>query len=192
MKKYLIIAAISFLGFNSNSQINKTDQFIGGSISLGNNFKDKQWSYSINPNYGYFIRENLAVGVGLNLYGAKFSNSYSFYDYGGDVFIKKYYKIDNNNSFFFSLNYAIGYSHLEKRNSTYDNINNKVYYIYSNQNELKTSIIPSFTFFPTKKLALSLNIGSLMYQYTIDTKTSEINLNLNSIGFGLNYFFRRS
>ena len=71
MKKQILIFILLFATFFTFGQTNHGDRLVGGTVSFGTQFVQNNNNLlflNLNPNYGKFINDNIAVGaaVGLN------------------------------------------------------------------------------------------------------------------------------
>lgn len=122
MKKLLIlILAISFWSSESNAQMQKGSWMLEGSAGLersrsyfpGTDEKSNPVSgFTLHPKAGYFVADNLAIGVS-GILGSSWSRNKDYdqnipYDYkkgntlnyGGGLFLRKYFPINETLSFF--------------------------------------------------------------------------------------------
>ena len=227
MKKTIIIL-LSFLFFSkANAQILKGSIPLAGSVSFNNNsnsWKDTLQSlttnnltYSVAPTIGYFITNNLAVGLGIS-----YSYSKSLWEEhdGASNSIKKI-TISDNLQFAPYLSY---YIHLSDK--AYVSINGSVGYTmplsYDNKTEyysttgttvtenkkvnsysINANLAPGVLYFINNKFALKGSIGSLYYNYYHsqnnnvsysnyqNSTTSGLNFNLSGVSLGVQYFLVR-
>lgn len=152
---------------------------ISGS-NLGNaDEKRKSHTVGFSPQVGYFVVDNLVVGVALGFGTDKSTTSRTDYylnpvsiNYSETTttyknlnvgpFVRYYKMISEKTGFYGQL--AGGYQRQLQKYSRHDFGSNTVDY----DNESKTtggygSLVPGFVFFPTKKLGLDLTIGDLSY-----------------------------
>lgn len=140
MKK--LILGVLFLAFSNNVfaekvlPITKGNYLLGGWISsyyYDNEIFHKTFSIGISPNIGYFILDNLALGVRPTAHyqytNQGGGNEYNYYSWGLNIFGKYYFNngflaelsggaiVDQDNKIFYSLFPRIGYAYF---------INNKV------------------------------------------------------------------
>ncbi|WP_303318025.1 outer membrane beta-barrel protein [Flavivirga abyssicola] len=217
MKKLFFIAAIIIYGaaFGQESSkklvIEKGTFNIGGKASFSfSNYeneddipKDKYSEFGITPNFGYALKNNLIIGLGVGYsygesenyrinnsivhrYDATF-NRFSIFPY-----IKKYFPLGNKLTLF--LQGEVNYSENKTKRSNSEFLNNND----DSRNTFFAGFRPGITYFLSKKLALEANLGSLGYNKAKhnygsnnSNKSESFNFNLNSsnLQFGVSYFF---
>jgi hypothetical protein len=187
----------------ASAQFVKGDKFIAGGYSVsvqnsstGNGDENKQRSFQVYPEVGYFLNERNAVGGGLNCYSGT-----SKYDYGqGDfqnykirrfgvyLFVKRYFSITEK--FFFSIDGSVGYDRGRTTTETGSNESTSKSY------NIGVTATPSLMFFPSPNWAIEGSIGSLGLTHSRGvsdkSKSTTFDLNYGSISFGFAYFFRKS
>ncbi|RZJ80545.1 MAG: hypothetical protein EOO47_07235 [Flavobacterium sp.] len=181
--RLLITGAICAMAFTVNAQTEKGNQLIGGSIgfvTLDNDqgsTRNKQRSYSIGPNYGYFIADNFALGLNANYgYNKMFSSYETTIAFNGTlypnivaqesksnssnvgVFARYYVNINNDFKFFGQFNAGVGFGRDRNYQRDPSTLKSTTY---------NASVSPSVAFFPTKKLAIELGFGLISYTNTM-------------------------
>jgi hypothetical protein len=224
-KSFFILFAVCFMQ-TAYSQTEKGKMFIGGQFSLGGSTNSGLDSlttnnsnvvtFSISPNLGYFIKDNLAIGVSLNLGNTgetqnyqnsqnippyKTTYNYNYTSYGIGLFVRQYYNITGN--FRFYLNGGINYSYqTTKLTNTYtDPYANDPTIQENHANNFSINITPGLVYFITPKIGIQTTFGGLNYSYSISTipnvsydnhsysSNYGLNLNISSFALGLNYYF---
>lgn len=223
MKKAVLVLMTIFIIVTGFSQTEKGKKFIGGRIFLNGSsssssdtlFKNGTNTFAIQivPNYGYFIKDNLAIGANIN-FGINNSSSYWEYpntnfkesfksnsnSYGIGGFARYYKKITDN--FLFFINGGVSYSYGTGRKE-------QITYSFPTGppiQEIQTNTIsfvgyPGLVYFITPKLGIEGSISSFNYNFSSSknktllndnlTKSSAYGINLNPISFGLCYYFQR-
>ena len=227
MKKSFFILFAVFLMQTAYSQTEKGKMFIGGQLSLTRNtnsvldslisIDNNTGGFSISPDFGYFIKDNLAIGATLsfetsdqtqNYNDYQFSsstktiNKYNTTSYGVGLFARQYYNITGN--FKFYLNGGINYEYQTTMTSTkFTNPypNNYPYNQENHINNYSINITPGLVYFISPKIGIQTTFGSLNYCYSTskilnvkydnhgNTSNYGFNLNLSSFALGLNYYF---
>jgi hypothetical protein len=201
------------------SQTKKGRMFIAGQFNIygdnASNLNDiylsnrKSFEFQISPNFGYFIRDNIAVGANLKfglvdstrvdeipidpamptiLTGK--SNSLS---YGTGCFVRYYKKITDN--FLFFLNARASYTYKTTKLGHYSNDPG---YIYSaadpaiqevQAKNISVGISPGLVYFMTPKLGIETTFSSIYYSNS-SSKNISVNYdnynNVNTFGFNFN------
>jgi hypothetical protein len=180
------------LGFDINSR------------NTNNNTVNNNFSVSLYPSYGKFIRENLLAGVAINLgYGyqaienlnSDFSENTNSYNIGLRPFIRKYYILAPGFFIFgqAGLSYSYGWSNsiIEDLNST---INGR-----GNTHFFSLNAYPGLSFFISPKLALESRLFGLnffhnkhessgLYDYNYSSTNLSVGAGLGGINLSLRYF----
>lgn len=221
MKTFLLIIAFLALSFASAQEplekliIKKGTWNIRGNTSVYfQNSKGKTSEYqifsktSVNtfliaPSFGYALKNNLVIGLGLQYLNQK-TKSYRNYDentynskyknnsIGLTPYIRSYKGIGKQLALY--LQGEIGYNRFWQTNDQNDSseIND------TTGNNLFIGIRPGITYFIGQKLAIEASYGSLGYSYvemTYDNSnytkrnTFDLNLNTSNLLFGLAYYF---
>ncbi len=124
MKKHILFAALLLAGTSSFAQITAGTKYIGGTLAFNTSSGTSQLSsttlktpttssFTGSPEFGYFVADNLAIGVGLNLS----SNTTTLYKADGSesgkalgsgvgvtLYSRKFFNISENVSLFGGLN----------------------------------------------------------------------------------------
>lgn len=227
MKKYLLVLLTISAIHASYSQTQTGKMFIGGQINLfgGSNsildtlYRSDQNSsgFSIAPNFGYFIKDNFAIGLNINLgYSNYFHNNEyynhtpsisthksNYFSYGFGGFARHYIKLASN--FMFYVNGGINYTYTTNEMKSTDSNPNENYSASSTRdnrrNNIGLSVSPGLIYFMTPKLGLHTSFGSIYYDYSTSTDKNikidnydnssnyGINLNFTTLYIGLNYYF---
>lgn len=194
MKKLLLtsclFAAITTLSAQSNEGgFNKKDVFISGSFGYESNtvkvddFSASTSSFTFAPTIGYFVSDNFAIGAGLT-----FSNQPI--DFDGETldatsfgvrFMGRYYLNPGNKfSTFGQASLAFGSINPELEGA-------------DNASTLDLGISPGINYFLSEKFSVEATFGRIGYSsLSLDGYTQSnvgINLNLSTIGLGINYKF---
>lgn len=197
MKKFILILLTVCAIQTSYSQTEKGRMFIGGLLNLaGDSNSDldtlRKYDYNsitftIAPNFGYFIADNFAIGGNINFGTTSltstndytgsttslpsiFSYKSSLLRYGLCGFASYYTNITDNFKLYFSgsLNY---YYSSEKRTLS-NNDTNHVYSIINPENQeiqsngLSLVVTPGLVYFITPKIGIHSTFGSIYYSYS--------------------------
>lgn len=188
MKKLLLTAAAVFAFGFANAQeggFAKGDAFISGTVAFSNTKMGdvKADTYQLSPAVGYFVTENIALGLGVN-----FAKSEMEFE-GNDVEVKSTGASVGASYFFtpskpFSLLAGLGVSY------------NKADVAGVDLNTFGVALAPGFNYFISKNFAVNANIGVLGYtsqKFDVDgaeaTNTFALGLNGSNLNFGLTYKF---
>ena len=199
MKKIILIIIAVFTLVNANSQTEKGKMILGGLFSISGYSNSsyetttlsstyKYFNFQVSPNFGYFIKDNLAIGTNLNfqitntyydypnmILGNNYQSRINSMNYGIGVFARYYKKITGSFSFF--INGELNYSYQIQ----------KIEYITGPGKEtdlsnLSFSLSPGVVYFISPKFGMQATFGNLTFD-------NSINLNTSTFTFGLNYYF---
>ncbi|MDJ0366153.1 hypothetical protein QMK33_13420 [Hymenobacter sp. H14-R3] len=167
----------------------RTSQDRPGTIYNGNTstkVTDTYSQFSIAPSVGFFVADNLAVGINAN-YQSTNQNDARYFQAGAFV---QYYQMVSE-QFGFTGTLGGGYQHV-KSSSAYDG-----------QNGFYAGLTPGLVFFPIPKLAIGASIGGLNYSRlsykangfngsdTYSSSTFGANFGLSQLLFSGTYYFGR-
>jgi hypothetical protein len=210
MKRIIIFCFVLLSSIISNSQIESGRKYIGSTLSLSGYhntvadnsfFKSAEFSVGINPRFGKFIRQNLAIGGALPLaYSREIynSNSGSAYEtlemktnsmhFGAEFFARIYQPLTDK--FYVHVEANIGARHtLNYATSIYS-------YTLGSSTEFKTNsgsltsriaLIPGLTYFAKPNLAFELNMGMLHFTNTLSLNQPFSNLSGVQNSYGLSF-----
>lgn len=226
MKKIIICLAtlLSISYLNAQNQTEKGNFLLGGGINysfqnynnngLSNQYYNnltRQNTFKINPNIGYFIDKNVALGAELFYSNNQQKSNYNYnpiYDpafsnyeqlsttntFGIGVFVNYYVPITDKLSFL--LNSSVGFAN-SKLKTEYSNNNRSE---AATGNSFGLAVSPGLVYFVSPKLSLQTKFADLHYT---STKTSQdgsnlttnsddfgIGTDLSTLLFGINYYFK--
>ncbi|KOS06012.1 hypothetical protein AM493_08160 [Flavobacterium akiainvivens] len=176
----------------------KGDAFISGTVGFGTqktgDYKANQ--FTVAPKAGYFVSENIALGVGLGYRSQKSDQTDSFlgttYEtktstFEAGVFGRYYFTPASNFSIFTELSAAYATT---KQESNMD------WATDFTVNAFDVEFAPGFNYFVTRHLALEATFGFINYstrKLDIDgaetTNAFNVSLDLANINFGIIYKF---
>ena len=162
MKKIFIAIAFISISFFAKAQTTSGQMMIGGTLSMSSiNYKESNGSdYSsltFAPSFGYFVKDNLAIGATVSLGSSKSgtgpgqSKSSSF---GVGPFVR-FYKFTSSEQFAFFGNASITFG--SSRSETGNTITDK-------SSNLTFAIAPGFAYFFNEHWAAELSITGLRIQ----------------------------
>ena len=199
MKKLSIfITAFLLMLHAANAQTQKGDQSLGLSLNFntGNNNYYYQGtapsltnftSFSAIPNYSYFIANNLDIGAGVGYGHGK--DTYNYISpgsptaddnnrYSGIIYLRKYYLF--NNKIGIRTGPYFSYQHSTDSYTYTPDLSNSD--LNSKTNNYQAGISTDFVYYPTTKIGLALNVGSLYYNRSklngtqVNSNSSTVNL----------------
>jgi len=223
-KTYFIIVGIIIIHISLFAQQNSNTWYIGGQANFYGNTNDildtlyssttQSQTSMIIPNVGYFIAENLSVGINIKYgiahavqtqnYTLTNSNKINTYtchttSYGGGLFIRK--QIELHEKFYLFVQGELNYMYQFQKN-TKESTDTKVVYPTSDPayQELTTHIVnitlfPGFVYKVSPKLGIQSSIGNIFFNNSIienqsllydnHNKTSNYGISLNMDSFYL-------
>ena len=199
MKKRILVI-LTFLSISSAfAQTDKGQKFIGGQLNFNGNttafYHDfniinyRKFSFNVIPSFGYFVKNNLAIGATIKVGYSKSSerlvdninddplsifntdmNSISITkNYGIGSFVRYYWDLSKRFKFYLQggLNYTYGIQ--QGKSYTSDPSNPTPGVPVEQNNRLNTANIdvsPGLVFFTKPNLAIQTSIGRVYYQFT--------------------------
>jgi len=207
MKKLLLTAAAVFAFGFANAQEASTEgfakgnMFLSGTVSFGTtdmkSLDAKETSFVVAPKFGYFVSENIAIGLGLGFGNAKIeansgSGKYENKSTSFGAFGRYYMKTSKFAPFAeLNVNYATASNEWIEFFGTPTPFGGGV-----DVNTLSVNVAPGFNYFISDKFALETSVGLLGYSSSkadVDGAKADsgfnIGLNLSNINFGVIYKF---
>jgi outer membrane protein len=205
MKKLLACCVLALTAGYVQAQITAGKMMTGGSveyISQKNESPygdDKQKSLNLNPQFGYFVADNLVVGLEVSYYRIKRTpldqNTDTEYDTKYTIttlspFVR-YYIFTPNEKFAFYAQARAGYGFSKYKHELFDT--------ESEGNAFSAQVSPGFAYFLTEKWALDLQLAGITYTSADpntgsdakDDKSSSFSFGVSSLQpqLGFRYFF---
>src|ERR1035437_725432 len=173
MKKLILILVAVCTMLTAYSQTEKGKHSIGGSIifsssSTHNSSPDsKSLDFSIDPEYGFFIKDNLAIGVDLNIgyHNESFGNYKNKSNtYGLGIFANKYFNIAEKLKLNIKGNLAYNYQTIDDTNS--DITGTSFITTTTKNNTITLNFTPGLVYFATPKLGIQAGFGDIYFSYS--------------------------
>jgi hypothetical protein len=213
MKKYVLVLSIFLLAIigSVSAQVDKGNYYLGGNVSFNYNSNgtttlytfqtgytnytvNKVSNLAINPEFGFFLSKNWAIGIQPNYTRTSgtetsvftaFQNSGVQNSVSSDTYHQNVVGLTVNVRYYYMITDKIGIFPQFGLSSENDIKN------FSN-GELTFAASPNIVFFPTPKLGVNLGFGNVTYATDYHFNSSYVNIGLNnSISFGLNYYWGR-
>lgn len=206
----IVLAGFLFISLYANGQFVKGDKFLGGSFSFYAQNPDnpnggptnKLRTFSLTPDMGFLISKNFAIGGQLGYTSIYQEISYftsskvelKSKSFSAGIFGQQYFNISDK--FLFSLvgefNFARGFEtdyYLNPQLGEVVESKTKNY-------ELRTSIRPTFIFFPSPKWGFEASIGAINHTFTrnlsTDAKENRFSFDYGTLTFGIAYYFLKA
>jgi hypothetical protein len=195
------------LGLNFGFSINNANDFtIYPSDNSTTTLNSKTTTFNFGPNYSYFIADNLDIGAALSYSSSTTTNTTEAFatnnanypvrafsnNYGGSVYIRKYYLYKNTIGF--RTGGYLGFSGGTSKN-TYTT-SNALYNFNSTTNYYSGGANVDLVYYPSKKLGISATIANLeYYHYNADNTTQghdsgdSFSFNFINSGLSLSVFY---
>lgn len=195
MKKfYLTLAAVAALTFASQAQTEKGKFIVGGGLGFDTesvkDADDKTTSFNIMPSAGYFVSDNIAVGLGLGYQWNKVEDGTDEATTG--VFavapFGRWYSANGPVRFFGQLSVPMGWGNLKENGDKVGNVSS-----------YGVELAPGIAYFPTSKIGLEFKVRGLYYNSRTSDPVSDLpkttvntfGLNANSLAptVGVQFYF---
>lgn len=185
MKKILLtLSAVAVLGFAANAQTEKGKFMVGGQVGYhGQTTKDsdvKSNQFSIIPNAGYFVADNIAVGTGVGYnwaenetaIGTKVNNS----SFVLAPFGRMYSHNDGPVKFFGQLSVPMAWGTQETDNTK-----------TSTTESYGVELAPGIAFFPTSNIGIEFKVRGLYFNNSSSTEeATNVKTTTNNYGLDAN------
>jgi len=194
MKKlFLTLSAAIAVTFAANAQTEKGKTILGGNVSYDyskvQDVDGDVQGFSILPNVGVFVSDNVAVGLGFGYTWAQEDDGAEKSKIGefSAAPFARLYKGDGSFKFFGQLSVPMGWG-TSKVDDT--KIGNTEHY--------GVALSPGFAYFPTSKIGIEFSVTGLYYQNTTwkpeegdKVSTNSFGLNANSLAprIGVQFYF---
>lgn len=195
------ILATGGIHFSTNSP--KTEMKVGSNTTTADGIKTTD--FGINLGAGYFIADNLAVGLGIGLDNSKSTYETTSTEYTSTdniisvaPFARYYIPYSDQFAFFGQLSVGLGFGTSKYETKTGSTTTTQE----SSINLMAIGITPGFSYMMTERVALEMRYGFLGYtsstikeeeangDYEKDmTSSFGLNLDLNSLVFGISVLF---
>jgi hypothetical protein len=200
MKRIYLMAMVLLAGFSSFSQVSTGNVFIGGGIEFSSVTNKQHTANStmtmreynsvfLTPSLGYFIADNIAIGVGFGF--GRITETYPFFGndqdittvYGISPFLRKYWNLSD--SFYLFGEGSIGVASGTEKEKIDGNTET-----VGKFNFFSVGIAPGLAFFPSEKFAFEFKFSLLSWEKYSDINPDNTDNRRNSTGinFGLDTF----
>jgi hypothetical protein len=167
MKKFVLSTLASFIVIFSQAQITKGSILLGGGVTFNKTKYDGSYPYNnsnywgISPSFGIALKENLVYGININYYHYQYSSN----NYGGGIFLRKYFPLGKN--FYFFGEPELNYRRMKSESYPYATD----YSIIKNWS-LNLGLQPGISYAISRKFHLETGLGDIVYIYYEKTKTN--------------------
>jgi len=160
MKKLLLIAVIAVASLKASAQTEQGNILLGGTLNYTTSKSDADGaesseSFTILPNIGYFILNNVAIGTGVGYSHTKFTNGAKQGTFIVSPFARCYQSLGSEQfKFFGQLSVPLAFGNSE--NSNGDDTGSST--------SIGVALSPGFAFFPTKRFGIEFAFSGISYQ----------------------------
>lgn len=188
MKKLFLSLALVAAGVAAQAQIGSGSLMLGGSLGFSStgggetkvtpggggasvtNDLTARSNWNFSPTIGYFLNDNLAVGLRLGLGGTnraqvtttdgKTTENISSFDLGVELF-GRYYK-ELGSSFYFFVDGGLGFTSASWTDKTQDGLDKLKDDDKNSISTIGLNVAPGVAFFPTEKWGIDLTLNRLV------------------------------
>lgn len=207
MKKLLAIIAISIAALNSNAQTEAGKIILGGAVQY-NSSKNKGPESKISalfiaPNVGYFVADNLAIGISIGYQWGKNEQdveqvgyqNYRIHNRAWNIspYVRHYTAFSEQFRFFAQLSGSYNYNKMET------NANPSGTPVSQKSNTFIAQLSPGLAFFPSKRFGIEFALTGISYSHDkikglpfaeeSSSNNFGVSLNATSPRIGLQYYF---
>jgi hypothetical protein len=208
MKKLLATAILALISAGAFAQTSKGSVVLSGSVGYNSSTQDNdatpessKKTFTLLPSLGFMVQDGLELGLsgGYTYTTSTYSlmmgwNEYYNTDQASSIYaikpyLKKYFMVSEKVAFTGSaqVGYSFGNLTIMEQNN-FGEVEIKV-------TGFNVALVPGITFFPTEKIGINANFGSLGYteMKVGDSKNSDFGFNLNgsTLNIGFSYHFNR-
>lgn len=167
MKKvFLSIALLSAIAFTSQAQTEKGKFIVGGNVSYSTLKTDADnakasHNFSIVPNVGYFVSDNIAVGTGIGYQTSKASQASNVGKQEAFViapFGRHYTPVAEKFKFFSQLSVPMAFGTAKATDADL-----KVGDKTGSTTSIGVALSPGFAFYPTSKIGIEFALKGIAY-----------------------------
>lgn len=223
IKNLLAFFPMLFLSVVSYGQLQKGTGMLGGAVGFssnsntfdsGNGNDSKTNSFTFSPNIGYFVKDNWMVGLNTNLYWSNqtidfdsdvasqdFSAEISTREVGVEPFVRKYFPLGEQLSFFGQLGAGVNTTIVKTDYQGSGAPANPAEEETVNSFQVSTEI--GLAFFPKPWLGIELSFVPFRYRNYIqdvsrpqsetnyESDYFEFGVNTSALQLGVNFFFSK-
>jgi opacity protein-like surface antigen len=198
MKTFLFVLAFAFSFIVSNAQTGRGKLFVGGDVGFSSSTEQRgtltdrrETDFSVVPSVGYFVVDNLAIGLGVGYSQRRTELSANDKVINSGFVLApfvRYFIATAGDKFFFTPQFRVGMRFGNTRTETATTVDART-------QTFDVSLSPGFTYFPSDKWALDFRIRGLYFESVnpegTRNNTTNFGLSVNSLNptVGINYFF---
>ncbi|MCJ0743026.1 outer membrane beta-barrel protein [Pedobacter montanisoli] len=186
MKKVLLsLVAVAAITFGANAQTEKGKIMLGGNVGFNSTKVEgaakSDVKFSVVPNVGYFVANNVAIGTGVGYtYNKAVSNSRQNEAFVVAPFGRYYVGLSDQFKFYGQLAVPMAFG----TNKAVD-ANGDTGAKLGTSTSIGVNLAPGFAFYPTKRVGIELSVNGLDYAHN-EYKVESTGTKVKSNSFGLN------
>ena len=175
MKKlFLSLALLGGVVFSSQAQTEKGKFIVGGNVSYNTTKSDLDGAkasheFSIVPNIGYFVNDNIAIGTGIGYESAKASTPGDFGKTESFVvspFGRYYVPVADKFHFFGQLSVPMAFGNTKALDADLE-VGEKT----GSSTSIGVAVSPGFAFFPSSRIGIEFALNGISYNdYSIEDR----------------------
>lgn len=188
------MALLAGVAFTSQAQTDKGDFILGGNISFNSIKSDASgansaYDFTILPNVGYFVSDNIAIGTGIGYQASRLDEANEFGKTEAFViapFGRYYTPVSNNFKFFGQLSVPMAFGNVKAIDENLDTGSKT-----GSSTAIGVALSPGFAYFPSNNIGLEFSINGLSYvNYSVeDGDGNDIKgAGFDSFSFGADFF----
>lgn len=195
MKKVILsIALLSGIAFTTQAQTEKGKFIVGGNVSYNTLKTDADGAkashdFSIVPNVGYFVSDNIAVGTGIGFQTSKASSESDFGKKNAFViapFGRHYVPVAEKFKFFSQLSVPMAFGTTKAIDGDLE-VGDKT----GSSTSIGVALSPGFAYYPSSKIGIEFALNGIAYNnYRVeDANGNDIKgAGTDSFSIGANFF----
>lgn len=188
------MALLAGVAFTSQAQTDKGDFILGGNVSFNSIKSDASgansaYDFTILPNVGYFVSDNIAIGTGIGYQASRLDEASEFGKTEAFViapFGRYYTPVSNNFKFFGQLSVPMAFGNVKAIDENLDTGSKT-----GSSTAIGVALSPGFAYFPSNNIGLEFSINGLSYvNYSVeDGDGNDIKgAGFDSFSFGADFF----
>ena len=192
MKKLGLALVLAAITIGANAQTEKGKKILGGEVSLQSQkvegSTNENFSFTFLPAFGYFVKDNLALGTGIgyrsNESSTSVNNAIIVAPFG-----RYYVNVAKQFKFYTELSVPLSFG-ADKTLKADGSVDRKT----ASTTNIGVNLSPGFVFFPTTKIGVQLSFSGLYFDnetkktFPVESDDPVAKTTTNTFGLGFNSF----